>query len=365
MQGKGLKFTKEQLEELYIQKRLSLNQIGEKFGCNGTNILYWLKKYNIPRRGAYLKKIDIPKEVLYDLYWRKNWSSSRIAKKFGIKHGRTIVQKLTKAGIPRKTVSEATTRKYKNKFSENLMEKAYLLGLRTGDFHARWMKLCVRFQSTTTHLALLELLDKSLSKYGKTCTYLSKNPAREDEWFIYTDLNASFSFLIEKPERIPEWILMNNNYFFAFLTAYSDCEGAFTVVKSHKNCVRFVFSIASGDKGVLEQTKEKLESLGYHPRIYLDALKGTRPAENMGPFRKDMYDLTLYPKKEVIQLIEEFLKYSKHSEKIRKMQYILKNKNDNSWKSISPGWKKIKREIQRELLKNQTKEKKKNPLRVD
>ena len=60
---KGLKFTKEQLENLYLKQKLSITQIGKQFGCEGTNILYWLKKFGIKRRPAYFKKIDIPKEI--------------------------------------------------------------------------------------------------------------------------------------------------------------------------------------------------------------------------------------------------------------------------------------------------------------
>ncbi len=64
---KGLKFTKDQLENLYWNKKLSLSQIGERFYCQSTNILYWLKKFKIKRRLAYWKKVDIPEIVFKDL----------------------------------------------------------------------------------------------------------------------------------------------------------------------------------------------------------------------------------------------------------------------------------------------------------
>ena len=110
---KGLKFTKVQLEELYLNQKLSLGQIGKKFDCDPVNILYWMKKFNIKRRPANYKKIDIPKKVLIDLYWNRNLNTQKIAEKFGIKHGRTILKKLKKHGIPSKTVSQALTRKFK------------------------------------------------------------------------------------------------------------------------------------------------------------------------------------------------------------------------------------------------------------
>ena len=64
---KGLKFTKEQLEELYLIRKLSLSRIGNQFNCNGSNIFYWLKKFGIERRPVNHRKIDIPKNVLEDL----------------------------------------------------------------------------------------------------------------------------------------------------------------------------------------------------------------------------------------------------------------------------------------------------------
>jgi len=66
------------------------------------------------------------------------------------------------------------------------------------------MKKTIRFQSTTTHLALVKVLKSSFEKYGEICKYLSKNKVRENEWFIYVDLNTSFEFLINKPKKNPK-----------------------------------------------------------------------------------------------------------------------------------------------------------------
>jgi len=200
---KGLKFTKKQLKGLYLDKGLSLNEIGKQFGFCNTNILYWLKKFGIKRRPAYRKKIDISKKVLENLYWNKNLSSTKIAKIFGIKHGRNILKKLNKFGIPTKTVSQALTKKFKKPFSGQLGEKAYFLGLRAGDFYAKWARKSIRVQTTTTHLAQLNLLKNAFKDYGEMRVYLTKNKSSEDEWFVYIDLDSSFKFLLTKPDKIP------------------------------------------------------------------------------------------------------------------------------------------------------------------
>lgn len=110
---KGLEFTKGELEDLYLNKGLSLSQIAKRFNCNGTNILYWLKKFDIKRRPAYRKKIDIPKGILEDMYLDKKLSSLQIAEKLNLKHSKTIRRKLKKFGIPTRSLSEALTKKFR------------------------------------------------------------------------------------------------------------------------------------------------------------------------------------------------------------------------------------------------------------
>jgi len=352
MRNKNLKLTKDLLENLYWNKSLSLKQIGERLGCQGTNVLYWLKKFNIKRRPAYRKKVDIPKKTLEDLYLKKKMSSREIAEKLGNVNARTIRKKLNKFGIPTRSVSEALTRKFKMPFDNNLHRKAYFLGLRAGDFYAKWARKSVRIQTSTTHLAQINLLEKSFEDYGEIRVYLMKmkNKLREDEWFIYIDLHSSFDFLVSKPKKIPDWIMKNEEYFFQFLVAYMDCEGSWKVLKSHQKHVRFIFKLRTGDLKILKQLKNGLERLNYHPYLYLDKKKGTRA--NYGIFNQDMFDLSVNRKKEIISLAKKLLPLSKHSEKIRKMNFILNNKHQ-SWNGVQNKWASLRAEIKTELLKNQ------------
>jgi len=346
---KGLKFTKEQLEDLYLKQKLSLSQIGKKHCCDGTNILYWLKKFNIKRRPVDYRSIKIPKEVLYDLYINKKMSSLQIAKKLGTVKDKTIRKKLKKFGIPRRSLSEAGTKKFKKSFSDNMDEKAYFLGLRAGDYYAKQKNISVRMQTTSTHTAQVELTKKSFNRYGETKTYLSKNKARCDEWFIYVDLDVSFDFLLQKPANIASWILGNDEYFHQFLAAYVDCEGNWHFTKSHDTHSRFTFRLRTGDKLILENIKEKLESLGYKIVFHLETLKGSKSPS--GQFKRDIHNLTINRKEDMAKLIKNLLPLSKHSEKIRKMYFILENK-DKPYSEIEKPWIKLREEIKGELLKN-------------
>jgi len=291
--------------------------------------------------------INIPKETLADLYWNKNKKPREIAELFGIKNERTIRKKMERYGIRRKTVSEALTRKLKKTFLGNLAEKAYFLGLRAGDFHAKTVKKCVRMQTSTTHPAQIELLRDSFKEYGQTCVYKFKSKEMQYEWFIYVDLHPSFYFLLEKSTRIPDWILGDENLFFRFLAAYMDCEGNWHLSKSHETNGRFTFRLRTGDKEILEDIKEKLGSLGYKIVFGLNIKKGTPSPK--GLFRKDIYALVLNKKQQVIKLIEELLPFSRHSEKIDKMNFMLKHQN-SKYHGLMKDWNDIKNKIKKEIL---------------
>ena len=290
----------------------------------------------------------IPKETLEDLYWNKNFTTNEIAKKFGIKHGRIILKKFKKYGIPSKTVSQALTRKFKKDFDGNPLENAYLLGLRAGDFHCRRNRLSLRVQTSTTHPALVNLMKESFGKYGLVLSYLYEDNAQKREWFIYSDLNSSFEFLLNKPRVMPAWILKEDNFFFSFFAAYMDCEGCWMISKSHKKFARFIFKLSSGDYDILLQLKEKLISLGYSPLLYISREKGTNSP--YGKNNQDHYTLILNRKDEIITLVPFLLKYSRHDEKIIKMKFIL-NHRDSLWKDLESGWNEIREETKEGVLK--------------
>jgi hypothetical protein len=297
-----------------------------------------------------MKKMNISKETLTDLYLNKKMSSREIAEKLGNINARTIRKKLNKFGIQTRSVSEALTRKFKKPFDNNLDKKAYFLGLRAGDFHARWARKSVRIQTTTTHLAQIDLLKNAFADYGELRTYLIKNKIRESEWFIYVDLHPSFNFLIPKPKKMHGWLLKNKKYFFQFLAAYMDCEGSWKVLKSHQKHTRFIFKLRTGDSEILKQTKKMLKKFDYHPCLYLDRKKGSKT--NYGAYNQNMFDLTINRKDEIISLVNKLLPLSKHSEKIRKMNFILQNRH-KKWVELQEEWVQLRADIKTELLKNQ------------
>ena len=296
------------------------------------------------------KLIDIPKKVLKDLYWNQNKTPSQIAQMYNIKNERTVRKKLEKYGIKRKTVSEALTKKRKLPFTGDFTEKAFLLGLRAGDFHARWMKKSIRVQTSTTHPAQFDLLKRAFEKYGETRKYLYKNSPHGPELFIYADLHPSFDFLLKKPEQIPDWILNDDSLFYSFLAAYSDCEGNWHISKSHECFVRVRFRLRTCDKQILGQIQTRLVQLGLHPILYLDRKGGTKSRTAYAVCTNDYYGLVIGQKFEALHLISHLHPFSKHQEKLDKMQYILNNQGCQYCQFIQ-GWDFIRNKIKEE--KNQ------------
>jgi hypothetical protein len=245
-----------------------------------------------------------------------------------------------------KTASQCHTKKFKADFCGNPQLKAYLLGLRAGDFHGRQMRKGIRIQTSTTHKALFNLMKFSFENYGEPKSYLYQYKNRQPEWFIYTDLNSSFMFLCEKPKDVPDWICESDSTFLQFFTAYFDCEGSVRVFKGHEKFIRFALTMGTGDDAILKSFLRVLKSMGYHPLLYT---MGKMKSIGKYQSKLDMYRLVLYRKNEVLHLIERILPISKHSEKIRKMNLVLQHK-DSTWDEIEDEWYELKAEIKKEII---------------
>jgi len=78
-----LNISEAEIKELYLNKKLSSDRIGNKLGCDGETVRKYLKKYGIPRRpAAKIRTVDIPKDVLQDMYWNQGMDSIEIGNRF-------------------------------------------------------------------------------------------------------------------------------------------------------------------------------------------------------------------------------------------------------------------------------------------
>lgn len=316
------------LKSLYWKEELSTKRIAEKFGVTHDTIQYWMEKFNIQCRHNNMKRPDISKKLLEKLYLKKKLSMPKIAKLLNTTYD-TIWRKVRKYGIKVRDMSEAKMKYTKLSFSGDFIEKAYMLGLRAGDISAARACKQITVLTGTTHLSQLQMFKDVFGKYSKISTFVTtiKSDGRK-AWTIYCRLNKSFEFLLNKPKKIPKWILDNTHYFYAFLTGYADCEACWNIhkIKDNKK-TRARFQITSGDKIVLSQIKNKLKELGFSPLFRLAHKKGYR--KTLGKYNLDIYCLNLNHQKDVLKLAKILLKYSKHKEKIWKMKFVLENLGRN------------------------------------
>jgi len=84
----------------------------------------------------------------------------------------------------------------KKPFSNNLIEKAYLLGLRAGDISAAQHRKQVQVITGTTHPAQIRMFERVFMNYGHVGKYpYEQNGQRK--WYVHCLLDKSFNFLTE------------------------------------------------------------------------------------------------------------------------------------------------------------------------
>lgn len=335
------------LRRLYWKEGASSRQIARKFGVSQKTIRNWMKRFNIPRR--CFNRLDITKELLEELYLKKKLPMPKIAKTLSTTYD-TIWRKMRKYGIRVRSMSEAKMKYPKFPFSGDLKEKAYMLGLRAGDISANRACKQITVVTGTTHRAQLQMFRKVFEKYSFVNSFIVQRKDGKRAWQIYCRLNNSFSFLLNKPNEIPKWILDNVNYFYAFLAGYADCEACWNIWKL-KDCkkARARLQIISGDKKILEQITDKLKELKFKPRFRLAYKKGYRK-NSIYKYNKDMYCLNLHYQDEIRKLAKILLKFSKHGEKIWKMKFILENQGKN-WIDVKTEIDKFKQWVKENKLK--------------
>lgn len=86
----GRKATEAELRQWILVDHLSLVEIAQIVGCDGSAVTYWLREYNIPwegntwgQRNAKRNIVEVPAEQLRDMYETKGMSFQNIANECG------------------------------------------------------------------------------------------------------------------------------------------------------------------------------------------------------------------------------------------------------------------------------------------
>lgn len=101
--GMKVKISKDELYELYWNREMSVYDIAAELGCVKETVIRKMREHNIRCRNCFessaLRRVSIPKEELKDIYWNKGLSSSEIAKRFGC-NAETIRRRMAEFDIP-------------------------------------------------------------------------------------------------------------------------------------------------------------------------------------------------------------------------------------------------------------------------
>ena len=331
-----MEITKKELKRLYVNEKLSSPEIGEIYKKSPGYIRYLLRKHKIPIRTVseakrLLLNISIPKKQLKELYIDRKLSACNIAKKINCSPG-FVRNELRKNNIPTRSIQEALALVHKshypqNNFSNNLIEKTYLIGLRIGDLHIRStskISSTIFVHTNSTKLEFIELIESLFSPYGHM--WRSKKD-KNGAICIRSSLNRSFDFLLPKKDLIESWILKNKNYFAAFLAGYIDAEGTFCLCGGDA-----VFSVKSQEKNIIHQIRTRLIGLGILLRPpLLVRKKGTKDINGV-LCNKNVYGIAIHRKDAILRLINLVSPYIKHPDKIRRIKIVENNIKERNMK---------------------------------
>lgn len=313
---KKIKIPKRKLEEFYLKKRLSTYQIARLYKCDSKTIYKRLKEFGIPTRPR--QKIKITKKVLRDLYFNKRFSLAAIGKLYNCNQV-AIFKKMRKFGFSSRSSWETNEKHPKSDFSGNLLEKSYLLGFRAGDLGVRRTSKItgtIHVGCNSTKPAQIKLIKNLFKNYGPV--WIGK-PNKRGVQSIDTLINASFSFLLPKKDKINSWILKNKNYFAAYLAGYTDAEGSIGVYDN-----RAKFRLGSYDVRVLRDITRILIDRGIKAILQLERRKGTISKKGVIQ-RGDFWRITINEKNSLLSLFKLIGPSLRHSDRIRAMEKAIRN----------------------------------------
>jgi len=264
--------------------------------------------------GQIKKKID--KEKLENLYVKKHFPSTKIAKLFKC-HPMTVRNRLREFRIPIRSSSEARMRYEKYNFSSDSLEKAYILGFRLGDlnvYQTTKVSPLIIVRCHTTQKVQVELIESLFSQYGKVTISQSQYGIN-----INCFLNRSFSFLLNKIKNVPKWVKNNEKTSFAFIAGYIDAEGNFLL-----NQAKARFKVDSYDVGILtwiahwlrkQEIKTKLRCIN----------KAGELRRNGAKFKHDLWRLNINEAFSLLNFIKKIRPFIRHKTRLEKMVICERN----------------------------------------
>ena len=169
----------------------------------------------------------------------------------------------------------------------------------------------------------IKLIKSLFEDYGRIwISKLNKRGVRQ----IECALNNSFSFLLERGDKIDKWILNNKNCFFSFLAGFTDAEGCISVSNKNNNRVSAAYySLGNYNKKLLEQIKDYLLKYGISSmELYESKIKG-RICFDKYAHNQNYWSLRISKKDQLMKLLKILKIRSKHKDKKEAIEKAIGN----------------------------------------
>ncbi|MBN1811245.1 MAG: hypothetical protein JXA14_05355 [Anaerolineae bacterium] len=305
--SRGIDMPEELAQKWYTEQQLSTAAIAERLGCSETAVRNKLIQYGIERRTPWAHNaVDLDEDELRRLYEEEGLTLKTIAEVYGCSPA-TVSRKMSRYGVE----ARPPWREHypRHDFSSNPLEKAYLVGFRLGDLTVRRAELSIEVIMTTTCQEQVELMHDLFDRYGHV--YEHRTP--DGRVFMQVRLNKTFDFLLPKKDCVPDWILADDERFFACLAGYIDADGSIRIAGSHSARL----DIQSYDSGFQQDTWKQLTVQGFSlsepavvvPAGYINAAGIIR--------NKDTWGLNIHRRREVARLLQRLIPHLKHRKRLR------------------------------------------------
>lgn len=320
--------SKQQLKDWYFKDKLSMFEIADRLGCTHSAIVYKFQKLGLKSRGhlGLTKPIKLTKKGFEFLYYKRGLSLKKIAKIVHCSES-GLERRFKNYGLKSRGMKNRACKYKKFNFSGDPIEKAYLIGFRLGDLNVYDLVNVIQLRCSSTINSQILLIKKLFSNYTtpKTRGYLDykyKIPKTD----IVCLLNKSFDFLVPKKDKIPTWILKNKKLFFSFFAGYSDAEGSFYLKKPGKLGKTPVasFEIQTQDKLIIHGLWKNMQKYGVKsPKPHISRRAGHVIKGNKN--NKDMWRFEVCRKDSLWRLIHLMGPYIKHEKKLKRIREIKEN----------------------------------------
>lgn len=319
--SKRFTITPEILTDLYWTKGLNCLETGRRLGLASRTVNIRLRECGIPIRKPGVLGPNITKEELEKLYIKRRMSSRKIAKIYNCAYS-TVDRKIKQFDFPIKTLAAAHIFTHRADFSGNLKEKAYLIGFSIGDLRVRRVyknSETIHADCGSTKPEQIALIKDLFKKYGKI--WISK-PSKTHKIQIECNLNNSFFFILKKYERFPNWALVKTDLFLSITGGFIDAEGSFFLSsRDGSSC----FSLGNYNLTILKQIQKNLMSrVSIKSRLQKGYAKGYK--DKQGYIRNgDYWSLRISKKSELHRFAKIILPYLKHQKRIKDAKKVIKN----------------------------------------